>query len=334
LFSVPLAQCHAFWNVSAEIDAASTKDYALEFAREDVWMAAVRKVRSPITGRAFTDEELIDRRDFLRSRFYGEFLHQYGIGRLLTLMLREPLLPGAAPAATLSLYRNSSSEAFGANERKVLSGVSAHLVLAVETLWRLKALSINAGTLARTLDAVNAAVFLIDREGRLIFENEAGAQSRRRAEALVAKDGYLTPAAGVREQKRVVNLLREAREGRSARTQLSVGITGTQVLLCAAPISQSIEPIGGARSMLWLTAFARASAARRVAELFALSPAEQRLVGAICAGHSLERAAESFQSSVHTVRCQLKSIQRKTGWHTQAEIVRQAQQLAIVDAPN
>ena len=37
-----------------------------------------------------------------------------------------------------------------------------------------------------------------------------------------------------------------------------------------------------------------------------------------------------MQIRIHTARNQLKAIQRKTGWRTQAEIVRMVQQLSVI----
>jgi DNA-binding CsgD family transcriptional regulator/PAS domain-containing protein len=332
LFSVPVpGQVDAFWHVSAEIDPASTRDYALEFAREDVWMAGVRRMRLPVLGRSFTGEELIERGDFLRSRYYGEFLHRYGIGRLLTVMLREPICPGAAPGATFSFYRALRAEPFGESENGILKRVAPHLVLALETFWRLKALSIQNKRLSQTLDAVNAAVFLIDRSGRLMFENDAGADSCRREEVFVLRDGYLAPAASVRETRRVSEVLQAVRSGRVAQAQVTVARRLSPTLLCGAPLAATNGPFVGACGMLWLTQFARPTGVRRVSELFLLTRAEERLLGALCDGRTLDEASDLFQLSIHTVRGQLKTIQRKTGWHTQAELVRQTGQLGLID---
>jgi DNA-binding CsgD family transcriptional regulator len=70
---------------------------------------------------------------------------------------------------------------------------------------------------------------------------------------------------------------------------------------------------------------------RRIATLFALTGAEERLLAHLAAGSSLTTTAESLRVSIHTARSQLKAIQRKTGWRTQGELVRMVQQLSIVD---
>jgi DNA-binding CsgD family transcriptional regulator len=70
---------------------------------------------------------------------------------------------------------------------------------------------------------------------------------------------------------------------------------------------------------------------RRIATLFALTGAEERLLAHLAAGLNLSTTAESLRVSIHTARSQLKAIQRKTGWRTQGELVRMVQQLSIVD---
>jgi hypothetical protein len=47
-------------------------------------------------------------------------------------------------------------------------------------------------------------------------------------------------------------------------------------------------------------------------------------------GTSLTEAAEALHVSIHTARSQLKSIQHKTGWHTESELARMVQQFSVI----
>ena len=72
---------------------------------------------------------------------------------------------------------------------------------------------------------------------------------------------------------------------------------------------------------------------RRLAELFGLTPAEERLLAQLTAGDTLTSAAQNLGVSVHTARCQLKAIQGKTAWRTQSELIRRMQQACVLSAP-
>jgi DNA-binding CsgD family transcriptional regulator len=54
----------------------------------------------------------------------------------------------------------------------------------------------------------------------------------------------------------------------------------------------------------------------------AITAREAELAALLAAGHNLHSAAQRLKVSGHTARGQLKSIFRKTGLHTQAELIR------------
>jgi hypothetical protein len=60
LFSVPVGRCEEFWNVLSEVDPGLPRDYALEFAPEDSWALAARRLTAPMAGRIVAGDELVD----------------------------------------------------------------------------------------------------------------------------------------------------------------------------------------------------------------------------------------------------------------------------------
>ena len=77
LFSVPQTRAVDIWHVGSQTDPELTREYALEFAPEDAWGLAAKRLTGPIAGRVLTGEELIPRSDFRRTRFFNEFLRRY-----------------------------------------------------------------------------------------------------------------------------------------------------------------------------------------------------------------------------------------------------------------
>lgn len=336
LFSVPQAQCETFWHVGSQTDPELTREYALEFAPEDTWGLAAKRLPSPLAGRVLMGEELIPRSEFLRTRFFNEFLRRYDIDRFLCAVLRDPPFPGANVGASLSLYRRCNSAAYGPQERAILSRLAPHLVLALNSYWTVRALSLRNAALTQTLDAVAAALFILDRSGRVVFENGAAQFALTAGECLRVVDGRLVPAQQVREQKACREMLQNLLAGRGGSLHLTIGPGAKTVVLSTAPLSdrgESFEPWGGAAGLVWLAPFTpSAGPLKRVATLFALTPAEERLLAPLSHGSALAEVADALQVSIHTARTQLKSIQRKTGWRTQGEIIRMMQQLSMIDA--
>jgi DNA-binding CsgD family transcriptional regulator len=336
LFSVPLERCATFWNVLWQIDPTFTRDYGLEYAPEDPWALAARHLPSSMVGRIVNGDELIDRRDFLRSRFFNELLVPYDISHFTCALLRDPLFPGAPPGAAFSFYRGKKSAPFGDDEHKILSRLAPHLVLSLNTLWKVRAHSLRDAMLTKSLDAVAAAIFILDHKGRLIFGNFAAQQVLKAEDCLRVVSGHLEPIETLRERNSCRSALNGLLRGHATTVRLTLGIAKRAVILSAAPFSRDANSgvPGEAAGLVWLVPSATTSnAVRQVASLFGLTAAEERLLARLSAGSLLAEAAESLQVSIHTARTQLKAIQRKTAWHTQGELLSMVQQLSVISPP-
>jgi len=333
IFSVPTYREEDFWHVGSEMDPTTSIEYAQEFAPEDVWMLEVKR-RKAETGMISTGEELIPRAVFLRSRFFNEFLARHDIDRFLNVLLRDPPGRGAPVPASFSFYRGLGHSAFGDQERALLARVTPHLVLALDTFWRTRDLSLQNALLSRTLDAVTAPLFLIDRLGRIVFANRAAETELRTGERLRSINGRLTPSPDLRDPRGCVEALRRLRDGRGGTAALTVGTSARRVMLSTAPLSETTNPgsWGGPLGLVWLTpAHLTSGPTSLIADLFGLTAAEDRLLKSLAAGTSLSETAKTLRVSIHTARTQLKSIQQKTGWHTQSELSRTVQQLGAID---
>jgi DNA-binding CsgD family transcriptional regulator/PAS domain-containing protein len=333
LFSVPMFPGEEFWHVAAELDPSLVPDYAQEFAREDPWLRGAKR-RGTQVGLISAGEELVERSEFLRSRFFNEFCTRYGMDRFLNVQVSDaPSRDGSVPAS-FSFYRGVGRSAFGDKERSLLSRLTPHLVLAISSFWKTRALSLQNAALSRTLDAVTAPLFLIDRLGRLVFANHAAEAELRTGDSLRTVDGCLAPSAAVRYPKSCVETLQNLRAGRAGTAVLIIGASARTMVLSTAPLSEASEAFsswGSATGLVWVApAQPAASPAIRIAGLFGLTHAEERLLEHLAAGASLVEAASTLHVSIHTARTQLKSVQQKTGWHTQRDLCRVVQQVGAI----
>src|SRR5256885_2261195 len=222
LFSVPTRRAEEFWHIGSEMDPAIGHEYAQEFAPEDVWMLEAKRRRAQV-GLISTGEELVDRSEFLRSRFFNEFLARHDIDRFLNVLLSDAPWRNAPVPASLSFYRGLGRTAFADHERTLLGRLAPHLALALNSLWKARGLSLQTAMLSRTLDAVTAPLFLINRLGHVVFANHVGETELRTGERLRIVDGCLAPSRAVRDPRGCVDVLRDLRAGRAGTAALTVG---------------------------------------------------------------------------------------------------------------
>ena len=336
LFSVPEAPGAPFWSLSAGLSEQALREYSIEFAPEDVWLREVQRRGATRAGTIATGEQLIDRRTYHRSRFYNEYLSRHGIDMFMTVLLRGPAEPLRSPTAVLSFYRSQGREAFDALERRSLARLTPHLILAVATHWKVYGLSLHNSALARTLDAVVVPLFLIAADGRLMFANAAGEAELRRGSILQVATGCLMASNRLcQDRAAVAAALRSLQAGKGSSIWIRAGQPDCRVMLCTAPLSESTWDArlwGGASGLVWIApAPVQTSAIDRISSLFGLTPAECRLLARLRDGQSLAEAASNLHISVHTARTQLKSIQAKTGWHTQQELLRMVDHFGVVE---
>jgi DNA-binding CsgD family transcriptional regulator len=334
LFSAPQMGQTSFWSVTTEVNPEANAEYAAEFASEDVWMLAGQRRNSFSTGLISLGEDLIDRRDYLKTRFYNEFLAPHDFDAFMSVVLRAPKAPQAPPSALFSLYRGVGKKPFGSQERELLKRLTPHLILAVNTYWKARELSLENAMLGQTLNAVSAPLLVVDTLGGLLFANAAAEEVLRAGDCLRVLDGRLVPSPSVFERNACVEALRSILVGQAATVSLTIDPSGRTVLLSTAPISEpaAFAPWNSAAGLVWLVPICQSlKPVNRISTLFALTSAEEKLLVHLSAGARLTDVAETLRISIHTARSQLKAIQRKTGWRTQGELVRMVQQLGIID---
>jgi DNA-binding CsgD family transcriptional regulator len=332
LFAFPTAPGLPFWNVSMGISPELLAPYATEFAAEDVWSCA--SVRRGLThaGVTLTGEQLIPRRDYHRSRFYGEFLNPLDIDRFMNLALREPAAPGQPASAVLSLYRRPQREAFEAAEVAMMERLKPHLLLAARTFWSLQSMATQAQGAFWTINALSTPLIILDEAHNVLHANLEAERLLGPGGVFRCQSGRLMPVSGIRGTQRLQQGLAQLRTGRASLTEVS--LNGRQLMVSMAPIGGVADVLNfwpRAAGLVWIaTGVVKTSPLAQVGSVFNLTFSELRLVRQLIGGLGVADAAAVSGISVHTTRTQLKSVQRKTGWHSQTEMVRMLGQLGAV----
>lgn len=183
-----------------------------------------------------------------------------------------------------------------------------------------------------TLDNAGCTAILIDKHGRV-------ARANRRAEELFCnefgiRNGRLWTAA-TSSMAKLDRFMRDIEHAKSIGGPLPAPIViarrGTPCLLIEAmPVTSAGNDIfEGCRAILMVSDLAHPSITDKalLSIVFGLTNAEARLAAAICQGHDLNTAANTFGVSRQTLRSQLKSVFAKTGSRRQAELVARAAQI-------
>lgn len=190
---------------------------------------------------------------------------------------------------------------------------------------------------AAALDAVTAPVFGVSHGNTLLFANSAGRSLLQRRQWFRVSNGCLASSAGDESGPAFSRALGRLRCGLTSRVLLTDSVTGLQAVMTVSPVGRlpgSSRAGGDTTGLIWLTGCSQEVACvKYVSEVFKLTRAEDQLLHQLVAGHALREAARDLQVSIHTVRNQLKSVLRKTGRHTQAQLLTLVTRMASLQAP-
>jgi DNA-binding CsgD family transcriptional regulator len=217
---------------------------------------------------------------------------------------------------------------FEPHDVETIRRVLPHVIRALEIRDRLERAQISTMTVPAALKAIRFGVIVLDSTGKVLESNQ------------IAQTMLGTHGQGMRRKSDGTLWLREPAGAKLGRW-VSTGAPAAQSIdgllhvprEDRAPLSILVAPLPKDRAA-WIAADpwwlllifdpdARASAdAEFIAKDLRISTREAELSALLLAGENLQAIAQRFGVSQHTVRAQLKSIYKKTGIHSQSELVR------------
>jgi DNA-binding CsgD family transcriptional regulator len=227
----------------------------------------------------------------------------------------------------LSLQGSRKRGPFERADLELFARLAPHVTRALEIRERLAAAALSSKSMGEALNRNRVAVMMLDARGSILQANALasahlakGGPMRRKSDGTLAVDG----AAGRILLRWLGN---GAPEGVGAEGSIRVPREGR------LPLSLSIAPFPDAKpqwfqsEVRWLLTIADPEQAAQVSvatlsELYGLTAREAEVAALVAAGLSPPDIASRHGTSVHTVRTQLKAVFRKTGWHTQADLIR------------
>jgi len=256
-------------------------------------------------------------------------------------ILNEFLLPADAPhfmpawlhksgakAVTISLQGTRRRGPFDGGDIENFRQILPHVARALEIRDRLEHVQLRSKTLAITLDRLALGVLLLDSRGRVLEANSQAQELLREGNGIRRNhDGtfWLRESAGS-------ELGRWVRTGEPLRRSAMDGLLHVRRAM-RLPLSVLVTPLPR-RSVSWVAQDSRwlvllIDPERRIeacAELIGrdldITAREAEIAALLVSGYGVQNIAVRLHVSPHTVRTQLKSIFRKTGSHTQSELIR------------
>lgn len=232
----------------------------------------------------------------------------------------------------IALNINGTREGAYEDFSVLLRRLAPHLRRAVQVQGHLAAATIARDNVEAALDQLKAGIFLVDDQKRLQHMNAAATRMLRAGLPFSATaSGRLhlgTPAEDGAFQRAITDAIATSQSrGRGAGADLRAARDGRADLsIVVAPIGTRSDALAAHRAAALILVRdpedSMPSLAKTLAALYALTPAEARLLEAIGRGDAVGEYADANRVSVNTVRSQIKSIQAKTDTRRQSELVR------------
>lgn len=288
--------------------------FSEHFSDADLWAEAMHEVSAH--GRPYNCDALVASRTYEMSRIFNEWVRPMGddtfhcIGAVLRL---------GPVTAKFGFHRGRGQGAFDDDEVNLLGYHLGQFRQLVQVRRKLAAASRAEVNAVAAQDAIGYGVFTLSAGGRLLHHNQAADAILRRADGLVLRDGRLTALAPGQRTALVSAIEAAARRGSAGagalrlprrdggHYQLSIVSSHAggqrQVVLVAHDPNQPDGSVPG-----------------RLRALYGLTAAEAEIAVALAAGLCPVRLAELRQTSVGTIRNQIKAVAGKFGCSRQSEI--------------
>jgi DNA-binding CsgD family transcriptional regulator len=199
-------------------------------------------------------------------------------------------------------------------ERALLRDVLPHLHRALVLYFRIDAHRRDQDTLASCLDELTTGMILLDETATILHANQA-ALGYLDTHYGLARDGGKLMA---RDRDVNATLSDNLKRALSGRRRSLIG----QPLECG--LTLWLRGLGSDRAIAYIVneRHERLVPPALLRAAFDLTPAQARVGSLFALGSSVDEIAADLGISVHTVRLHVKAIQKKTGTHRQATLVR------------
>jgi DNA-binding CsgD family transcriptional regulator len=266
--------------------------------------------------------------EFAETRFYREWVQPQGWIDAANVVLEKSV----TSCAILSVIRSERQGIVDDEMRRRMQLVVPHVRRAV-LIGRIIDLKTNeAATLTEALDALSAAMFLVDASGRIVHANAAAHAMLAAGDFLHAGGGRLiaTDAEANRTLRDVFTAaeLGDTAVGTSGISVPLIARDGEQLVAHTLPLTSGARRVTGSSYKAAAALFVHkasldtASPPELIARTYKLTPTELRILLAIVQVGGVPDVSEALGVAENTVKTHLKRLYAKTGASRQADLVK------------
>ncbi len=279
-------------------------------------------------GVVYTPSEMIPQAELIETRFYKEWLRPQGIAGCIATNLEK----GAASSAVLTIRRNENQGNVDDEMRRRAALIVPHFQRAASIGRLFDQTGVAQAVLTKTLENVEAGIFLVGSQGHIVFANapgrvmlEEGTLLRQREHTLVAVEP---------EAQRMFRDIFVAAQG----GDMSVGRRGQSIPLSTSshgrwfahvlPLTSGDRQRAGALYSAVAAVFVRKISPatplplEALARLYRLTVSEIRVLDGIMKVSGVGALADLLGLSQATVKTHLHNVFRKTGAARQSELIK------------
>ena len=279
------------------------------------------------TGDVIALSDVVDEATFLKSRFYRECLKPYGQRDGIGMVG----LRNGRRIAFVAVTRTEDCPRFQVSDVKALGLVAPHITRALKISDALELSTLRSATLEATLGKLAAGVVLLDRDGRVVYMNEAAEVCMNCGRGIRLTGNRMVPGCPVaaKEFAGVLARIGESEAGENAGNATLALPNGKGGGLVA-----SVLRIDRGGRKFVLAPFAAVVAVfiqdmkkatpvpcEAFAKLYGLTRAEIRVAAAMVPGLGIRETAELLSLGEATVKSHLQHVFLKTGTSRQSELV-------------
>lgn len=302
---------------------AHLAEYVSHYYKFDEWAkrAAARDLGEVVIG-----EELASQRELSRSEIF-DLMSKTGNFQ----MLGAALPATSRQTAFIGIHGERDAPGFTVEQTRQLKMLLPHIQRALQMKEQLGIVTAQRNAALDALARMSTAAIIVDAAGRIVIANALAIALLRTGDGVAEIGGKLT-ATSPGPASKLAHLIQQAvnigrGRGMSAAGDV-VGLPrrdGGNLTVLVGPLCEAHPTLGGTKAgaiVLIRDPQQRVPATPKfLRDLFGLSAAEAMLVLALTEGHSLEQISEQRQTSLNTLRTQLKSAMGKVGANRQGELI-------------
>ena len=265
---------------------------------------------------------------FIKSDLYQEWARPQGLIDFVSTVLDK----SATSVAMFGVFRHERNGFVDDEARRRMRLIAPHIRRAVLIAQMFDLKVAEAGTLADTLDGLDAGLYLVDADGRLIHANTAGQAILDARDILHEIRGHLA-ACDPKVNQTLRDVFAAAGQGDSALGARGIAVPltgkdGQRHVAHALPLTSGARRRAGVAYRAVAALFVRKASlampprSEVIGKAFKLTPTELRVLLAIVEVGGVPEVAAALGVADTTIRTHVSRLFEKTGTARQADLVK------------